>query len=35
MKIEFFWDVTLRRLTNSDVSKNGNILFQCFQGYYY
>ena len=28
MKIEFFWDVTLRLLTNSDVYKNGNILFQ-------
>jgi len=27
MKIEFFWDVMLRRLANN-VSENGNILSQ-------
>jgi hypothetical protein len=25
MKIQFFWDVTLRRLANSEVSENGNV----------
>jgi hypothetical protein len=28
MKIEFFWDVTLRRLANNNISENANILFQ-------